>query len=185
MAVRFCAVTAEKGQPTASTAATRPEANRIMLTPGHVKVEPRGDDRPRGCAQYISGFSGGRTYSLGFLTSTLGKVTSFFSVPTLGTVIVSLTVPVSMDGVFTVSVSVPTTGFWTSYCPSPVFLHPLSVQSAANIRASVRFRTNDLRLRDLLDPPITHANMGGLGGNACVARHPKGSAVPFRKDGCR
>jgi hypothetical protein len=35
MAVRVCAVTAE-GQPTASTVAARPEANRIMLAPERV-----------------------------------------------------------------------------------------------------------------------------------------------------
>jgi hypothetical protein len=83
-------------------------------------------------------------YSLGFLTSTLGTVTSFFSVFTVGTLIVSLTVPVSTLGVLTVSVSLPTTGFWTSDCASPVYLHPLRVQTAANATASVSFRTTDL-----------------------------------------
>src|SRR5215208_8001815 len=107
-----------------------------------MKGGPRGENGPAGW-QYIAGVLGGRTYSFGFLTSTLGKVTSFFSVSTLGTLIVSLTVPVSTLGVFTVSVSVPTTGFCTSYCPSPDFLHPLSVQSAANAIASVSLRTCD------------------------------------------
>src|SRR5689334_18930493 len=96
-------------------------------------------------SQYIAGLEGGRfgemLYYLGFFTCTLGTVTSFFSVSTFGSVTVSFTVPVSTDGVFTVSVSVPTTGFCTSYCPSPVFLHPLSVQTAANAKASVMLRT--------------------------------------------
>src|SRR3954451_6354348 len=113
MAINDCAVTADGGQPAASTAAMKPEANRMLLTP--IRGQCPAGRVPRGCAQYISGFSGGRTYCFGFLTSTLGRVTSFFSVSTLGTLIVSLTVPVSTDGVLTVSVSVPTTGFCTSY----------------------------------------------------------------------
>jgi len=52
--------------------------------------------------------------SLGFFTSTFGTLTSFFSVVTFGTVIVSFTVPVSTLGVWIVSVVVPTVGFCTS-----------------------------------------------------------------------
>src|SRR5215204_6585096 len=87
----------------------------------------------------------GGNYSFGFFTSTLGTLTSFFSVPTVGTVTVSFTVPVSTLGVFTVSVSEPTTGFCTSYCPSPVFLHAPTVVSATRAKASASLFTTYLR----------------------------------------
>ena len=129
---------------------------------------PRGE-LTRGCAQYIAGLLGGRTYSFGFLTSTLGKVTSFFSVPTVGTLIVSLTVPVSMLGVFTVSVSVPTTGFWTSYCPSPVFLQALSVSK----RSESDNQRELIHERPPQERPITALEIRGL----IWLRSPRGGGV--------
>ena len=95
----------------------------------------------------------GGDYSFGFFTSTFGIFTSFFSVPTVGTVTVSFTVPVSTLGVFTVSDSVPTTGFWTSYCPSPVFLHAPTVVNAARATASASLFTSNLRERNQLKEP--------------------------------
>src|SRR4051812_48109572 len=73
MAVGVCAVTADKGQPAASTAAVRPEANRIMLAPEHVKSKaPRGRSTPRVCAIYLWVF-GRANLLLGLLDLDLGQ----------------------------------------------------------------------------------------------------------------
>src|SRR6185437_1156603 len=67
----------------------------------------------------------------GFLILTVGTliVAESFFTSTLGTATLVLSTPVSTTGVCTVSVTVPTTGFCTSYSPSPVFLHPVAARA--------------------------------------------------------
>src|SRR5919112_1524726 len=99
MAVRIWADAETPGIATHSSSAQRAGKGSIE-SPGDVR-SPRGGS-PTGCTIY--GWIAERAtcecdYSFGFFTSTLGRVTSFFSVSTFGTVIVSLTVPVSTEGV--------------------------------------------------------------------------------------
>src|SRR6185312_1452436 len=67
----------------------------------------------------------------GFLILTVGTliVAESFFTSTFGTATLVLSTPVSTTGVCTVSVTVPTTGFCTSYSPSPVFLHPVAARA--------------------------------------------------------
>src|SRR5512140_661915 len=83
----------------------------------------------------------GRGRYFGLFTSTVGTVTSFFSVVAFWTLMVSFVVPTSTVGVCTVSVCVPTTGFCTSYSPSPVFLQAPVATSAARANTAVSLRT--------------------------------------------
>jgi hypothetical protein len=88
----------------------------------------------------------------------------------LGTLMVSFTVPVSMLGVWTVSVVVPTVGFWTSYSPSPVFLQAEVTTSAAIPAASAIFFTSGLPVSEFNDLACL-ANLGDWEGGACKLGH--------------